>query len=158
MRRALVLVGNIALALLIGLLLLFGWERAYYYVGSQFVFPVLTAHYKAVGYRDVEPIRDTLVFNAVFAIVVGLTISFITAFALRLRGYVLVPILIGVTWLVAQDFPARGRPGIIWMLLGWGTYFFVVAMFAGGYLGELARKKYLAARLSMDERSFGPPV
>ena len=64
MRRALVLIGNIALALPGGIFLLFGWERAYYYVDSRLFLPVMTAHYKAVRYRDVDPIRDTLVFNA----------------------------------------------------------------------------------------------
>jgi hypothetical protein len=59
MRRALVPIGNITLALLVGIFLLFSWERAYYYVGSRFFVPVMTAHYKAVCYRDVDPIRDT---------------------------------------------------------------------------------------------------
>ena len=59
MRRALVLIGNIALALPGGIFLLFGWERAYYYVDSRLFLPVMTAHYKAVRYRDVDPIRDT---------------------------------------------------------------------------------------------------
>jgi hypothetical protein len=149
MRRALVLIGNVALALIIGVFLLLGWERAYDYVGSRFFLPVMTAHYKAMRYRDVDPIRDMLVFNAVFATVTGLTIPFLAAFVLRLRWYVLAPILVGMTWLVVRDFPAHGRLGIIWMLSGLAPYFFVGATFAGAYLGELTRKKWLAARLSM---------
>jgi hypothetical protein len=149
MRRPLVLVGNVALALIAGVFLLFGWERAYYYVGSHLFLPVMTAHYKSVCYRDVDPIRDTLVFNAVFAIVIGLTIPFLAAVALRLRWYLLAPILVGVTWFFAREFPMYSRLGIAWMLSGWAPHFFVAATFAGAFLGELTRKKWLAARLSM---------
>jgi hypothetical protein len=149
MRRALVLIGNIALALLVGIFLLFSWEHTYYYVDSRFFVPVMTAHYKAVCYRDVDPVRDTLVFNAVFAIVIGLTIPFLAAFALRLRWYVLAPILIGVTWFFAREFPMYSRLGIAWMLSGWAPYFFVAATFTGAFLGELTRKRWLAALLLM---------
>jgi hypothetical protein len=149
MRRVLLPVGNIAIASVVGVVLPFGWERAYYYVVSHFFVPVTTAHYKAVHYRDGDPIRDMLVFNAVFASIVGLTIPFLVAFVLKLRWYVLAPILIGFAWLVVWEFPAQGRLGIVWMLSGLAPYCFAVATLIGSYLGELSRKKWLAARASM---------
>ena len=144
MRRALIHVANIALALVAGVLLLLVWERTYAFVGTRWFQPATTSHYEAANYRDIDPIRDLLLFNASIAVTVGLTISLILGAVLRLRWFVLAPILLGVvsvlTWVLirSHDF----HP--FWMLFGWTPYLFVVSTVGGAWLGERVRTMYVA--------------
>jgi hypothetical protein len=132
MRRSLIHVANIALALVAGVLLPLIWERTYAYVGTRWFQPATTSHYEAANYRDINPIRDLLLFNASIAITVGLTISLILKAVLRLHWFVLAPILLGIVSFLT------------WMLFGWTPYLFVVSTFAGAWLGERVRSMYVA--------------
>jgi hypothetical protein len=144
MRRALIHVANIALALVAGVLMLLIWERTYAYVGTRWFQPATTLHYEVAHYRDINPIRDLLIFNASIAVAVGLTISLVLGAVLRLRWFVLAPILLGVvsflTWVLitSHDF----HP--FWMLFGWTPYLFVLSTFTGSWLGERVRSRYVA--------------
>jgi hypothetical protein len=64
---ALVRAANIALAVLAGILLLYAWKRAYWSMGSRFIFPALIAHYEAARYGDGNVVVDIWIVNTVFA-------------------------------------------------------------------------------------------
>lgn len=143
MRNAAVLIGNVALSIVTGVLLLYAWKRGYFYLDAHVFLPTITAYYQSVCYCRVDPIRDHLIYNTSFAALIGLTIPFVSALVISLRWFVLAAILIGIDWLLARALVAHGDFGVWWMLTGWAPYSFVGAAFFGAWFGERARKRVL---------------
>jgi hypothetical protein len=142
MRRWLLLLLNVVCALCAGGLLLIIWDISFWYLQDYFFLPLLRRHYERIGYSNADPVRDFSVIAAIYGAVMGLTFPLLLAYVLRLRWFILTPMLIGSVYCIAialKSFPLS-------VLLGAGhaLYVFGAAAFVGAYFGERLRARRIA--------------
>jgi hypothetical protein len=142
MRRWLLLLVNVASALCAGVLLLFFWDLSFWYLEEHIFRPVLRRHYERIGYANADPLRDFAIMTSVYAAVVGLTLPVLIAYVLRLRWFVLAPILIAVVLLVARALSIL--PVFVFLAAGFSLFVFAATTFVGTWLGERLRARRIS--------------
>jgi len=142
MRRWLLLLVNVVSALCAGVLLLLFWDLSFWFLEEHLFRPVLRRHYERIGYANSDPLRDFAIMTSVYAAVVGLTLPVLIAYVLRLRWFVLAPILIAVVLLLARALSIL--PVFVLLAAGFALYLFAATTFVGTWLGERLRARRIA--------------
>jgi len=142
MRHWLLLTLNLMCALCAGVLLLFIWEISFWYLQDHFFQPLLRRHYERIGYSNADPIRDFSAMTAVYAAVMGLTFPLLFAYVLRLRWFIISPILIASVYSVV--IALKIFPLSVTLAAGYAPFAFAATSFIGTYFGERLRVRRIA--------------
>jgi hypothetical protein len=115
------------------------WTRGYWYVWGAWVWPALDAHYKALCYKDIDPLRDAAVFATAYGAATGVLIAVLVALASNLR-WPLVWFALGSLSIALMIVASMRQPlSFIFLLSNAALLAFIAAVGIGAWGGQRLR-------------------